>query len=241
MLAFIGSNPIFPSTTHLTNLLLIDISYNLRHNITKFYIFSTRIVIILKYIIIFILSTLHLFAIVDLNNATADELLELNGIGKAKSQKIIEYRKTNKCFKSIDELANIDGISKKIIIKNKADLKLGICGEIQNEASSPSSSYVDVLVDPINILFVIIIFILGYLDQKTGKDLKSQIVSVGVLGTFVGIFIGLQAFNPNDIVNSVNEILVGLKTAFFTSIVGMSVSTILSITQKFNPKRENES
>jgi len=58
-------------------------------------------------------------------------------------------------------------------------------------------------------------------------------VSMGVLGTFVGIFIGLQAFDPNDITNSVNDILVGLKTAFFTSIVGMSLSTILSLIEKF--------
>jgi biopolymer transport protein ExbB/TolQ len=64
-------------------------------------------------------------------------------------------------------------------------------------------------------------------------------VSVGVLGTFVGIFIGLQAFNPNDIVHSVNDILLGLKTAFFTSIVGMSVSTGLSILQKFQNESKN--
>jgi len=65
-------------------------------------------------------------------------------------------------------------------------------------------------------------------------------VSVGVLGTFVGIFIGLQAFNPEDITNSVNDILVGLKTAFFTSIVGMSVSTILSVTQTLKVKTVDE-
>ncbi len=75
--------------------------------------------------------------------------------------------------------------------------------------------------------------ILTFLELKTKKDLKSQIVSMGVLGTFVGIFIGLQAFDPNDITNSVNDILVGLKTAFFTSIVGMSLSTILSLIEKF--------
>ncbi|PHQ57081.1 MAG: hypothetical protein COA30_02650 [Sulfurimonas sp.] len=65
-------------------------------------------------------------------------------------------------------------------------------------------------------------------------------MSVGVLGTFVGIFIGLQAFNPEDITNSVNDILVGLKTAFFTSIIGMSVSTILSVTQTLKGKVEVE-
>jgi len=175
-----------------------------------------------------------------LNNATADELLELNGIGKAKSQKIINYREVHQCFKNIDELALIDGISKKIIANNKGTLIVGVCAGVQDTKTTATSSLLDVLLDPINIFFVLIIFILGYLDHKTGKDLKSQIVSVGVLGTFVGIFIGLQAFNPNDIVNSVNDILVGLKTAFFTSIVGMSVSTILSIMQKFTSKREDE-
>lgn len=88
------------------------------------------------------------------------------------------------------------------------------------------------LLDPVNITFVVLIFILAIVDLRTKKDFKSQIVSVGVLGTFVGIFIGLQGFNPEDIINSVNDILVGLKTAFFTSIVGMSVATILTIYQK---------
>lgn len=96
------------------------------------------------------------------------------------------------------------------------------------------------MLDPINLIFVVIIFILAFLDQKTKKDFKSQIVSVGVLGTFVGIFIGLQGFNPEDIMNSVNDILGGLKTAFFTSIVGMSMATILSIIEKLKDNSENK-
>jgi hypothetical protein len=136
-------------------------------------------------------------------------------------------------------LANIDGISKKIVAVNRAELTLGLCDGVKVEEGSAKSAFVDVLSDPINIVFVIIIFILGYLDYAKGKELKSQIVSVGVLGTFVGIFIGLQAFDPNDIVDSVNDILLGLKTAFFTSIVGMSVSTGLSILQKFQNEPKN--
>jgi len=185
---------------------------------------------ILRYIIAMLFSITSLFAIVDINNATTSELIELNGIGKAKALKIIKYRELNQCFKSVDELANIDGISKKLVTQNRAELTLGNCRK--SIQKSKASSYADVLLDPVNLVFVVIIFILALIDVKTKKDFKPQIVSIGVLGTFVGIFIGLQGFNPEDIMNSVNKILSGLKTAFFTSIVGMSVATVLAIVQK---------
>ncbi len=177
-----------------------------------------------------LLSLTSLFSMVKINSATSSEFLELNGIGEAKASKIIAYRELNQCFKSVDELANIDGISKKIVSQNRAELSLGVCKKAVKE--SKISSYEDVLLDPVNIFFVLIILILAFLDQKTKKDFKSQIVSMGVLGTFVGIFIGLQGFNADDIMNSVSDILAGLKTAFFTSIVGMSVATILTIIEK---------
>jgi len=191
---------------------------------------SARSKIIFKYIIAILFSSTSLFAVVDINNATSSEFLKLNGIGKAKAGKIIKYRELNQCFKSIDELANIDGISKKLVTQNRTELTLGVCKKSVKKISV--SSYKDVLLDPVNLVFVVIIFVLAFIDIKTKKDFKSQIVSIGVLGTFVGIFIGLQGFNPEDIMNSVNKILAGLKTAFFTSIVGMSVATVLSIVQK---------
>jgi len=88
------------------------------------------------------------------------------------------------------------------------------------------------LSSPLNMAFVGIIFVLAVVDLVLKKDLKSQIVSVGVLGTFVGIFIGLQDFNPLDMKGSINTILIGLKTAFFTSIVGMFTAISLSVIQK---------
>jgi competence ComEA-like helix-hairpin-helix protein len=187
-----------------------------------------------------LLTVSNLLALVDLNNATAEELLELNGIGKANSQKIIKYRETNQCFSSIDELSSIDGISKTIVSNNRTNLILGVCAKTTEKKVFMIDRFKDVLLDPINMTFVIAIFILGFLDFKTGKDLKSQIISVGVLGTFVGIFIGLQGFNPQDIVNSVNDILVGLKTAFFTSIVGMGVAIILSVIKILKGDSETE-
>ena len=184
----------------------------------------------------------NLFAIVELNSATAEDLLKLNGIGKAKSQKIIAYRTAHQCFKSIDELSEIEGISEKILRANRSKIVLGKCvpSKAQKRATF-MTSLKEVLFNPINIIFTLIILILATLDIKTGRDFKPQIVSMGVLGTFVGVFIGLQAFDPADITSSVNEILSGLKTAFFTSIVGMSVSSILSITQTLKaPKQTDE-
>jgi len=90
----------------------------------------------------------------------------------------------------------------------------------------------DALSNQINQLFVSIIIVLALLDLIKKKDLKSQIVSVGVLGTFVGIFIGLQDFNPEDMKHSINNILIGLKTAFFTSIVGMVTAITLAVFQR---------
>jgi len=84
----------------------------------------------------------------------------------------------------------------------------------------------------INLAIVVIIGILALIDVVFKKDLKSQIVSLGVLGTFIGIFMGLQDFNEVDIKNSVSNILVGLKTAFFTSIVAMGTALVLAIIQK---------
>jgi len=85
---------------------------------------------------------------------------------------------------------------------------------------------------PPNIVFTVLILILTIGEIFLKRDFKGQIVSVGVLGTFVGIFIGLQHFDPESMKNSVHNILIGLKTAFATSIFGMSSAIFLSIYQK---------
>jgi len=87
-------------------------------------------------------------------------------------------------------------------------------------------------ITPPNIVFTILIILLVIADIVLKKDLKAQIVSIGVLGTFVGIFIGLQNFDPNSMKNSVYHILEGLKTAFATSILGMGSAIFLTIYQK---------
>src|SRR5690606_19842245 len=50
------------------------------------------------------------------------------------------------------------------------------------------------------------------------------LTTLGILGTFVGISIGLANFDANDIDGSIPPLLDGLKTAFITSIVGIALS-----------------
>jgi competence protein ComEA len=50
------------------------------------------------------------FAGVNINTATKEELTTLKGVGDKKAQAIIDYRKKNGDFKSIDDLEKVDGI-----------------------------------------------------------------------------------------------------------------------------------
>ena len=99
----------------------------------------------------------------------------------------------------------------------------------------------EILDNQINVFILGAILVLAIIDIFFKKDLKGQIVSLGVLGTFIGIFIGLQNFNPEDMKNSINSILLGLKTAFFTSIVGMGTALVLAIIQKVSHNKEDSS
>ena len=59
--------------------------------------------------------------------------------------------------------------------------------------------------------------------------------SLGILGTFTGILIGLLNFNVDEIDKSVPDLLEGLKIAFATSIVGISAAIIFRGCRAFSP------
>ena len=58
--------------------------------------------------------------------------------------------------------------------------------------------------------------------------LPSLISTLGVLGTFGGITLGLALFDTDHLDVSIPKLLYGLKTAFLTSLAGMIGSMILS-------------
>jgi len=63
---------------------------------------------------------------VNINTADATALAKaLNGVGPAKAKAIVSYREKNGPFKTVDQLAMVEGITQKLIDKNRADIKLG--------------------------------------------------------------------------------------------------------------------
>ncbi len=61
------------------------------------------------------------YAAVNINTATQVELETLQGIGPGKAKAIIDYRKKNGSFKSVDDLEKVDGIGPGIIKQLRKD------------------------------------------------------------------------------------------------------------------------
>lgn len=89
--------------------------------------------------------------------------------------------------------------------------------------------------DIISTLASILVFLSPFLLKKyqTRNEIAATAATLGVLGTFIGIFYGLITFDVSNIDGSVPQLLEGLKTAFLTSIAGMLAGIIVKVKPKF--------
>ncbi|ORU93127.1 MAG: hypothetical protein A6F72_06165 [Cycloclasticus sp. symbiont of Poecilosclerida sp. N] len=85
------------------------------------------------------------------------------------------------------------------------------------------------------VISIIVIAVVTVVLARMGRSkafvryAPSLLTSLGILGTFTGIVIGLYFFNPANIDESIPKLLNGLKTAFMTSLVGIGVALIVKV------------
>lgn len=72
-----------------------------------------------------------LFAGVDINSASKQELMSVKHIGGKKADSIIEYR-TKKCFENLAELKNVNGFGAKTIESLSEHLEAKPCKDKPN-------------------------------------------------------------------------------------------------------------
>ena len=93
-----------------------------------------------------------------------------------------------------------------------------------------------------SIMFGIVFFkVIKYnkLDNKEKRNFYINVLPIlGVIGTFLGICLGLADFDSNEIESSVPQLLQGLKTAFWTSFVGTSWAVFLNMRYSSKDKEE---
>ena len=60
----------------------------------------------------------------NINTATAEQFMELKGIGKKKADAILSWRTEHGGFKSVEELAEVNGISERFVSEHQAELTI---------------------------------------------------------------------------------------------------------------------
>ncbi len=62
---------------------------------------------------------------ININTASAEQIATImTGVGENKAKAIVQYRKSNGKFKSVQDLENVDGIGAKTVEKNKDRIAL---------------------------------------------------------------------------------------------------------------------
>jgi len=78
---------------------------------------------------------------VNVNTADAATLAkELDGIGAAKAQAIVEYRQQNGPFRSPDDLLKVQGIGERVLEQNRANIRVDKAGSAPAAAKGQAAA-----------------------------------------------------------------------------------------------------
>lgn len=89
-------------------------------------------------------------------------------------------------------------------------------------------------------VLLLVMFAYGLWDkQRFGRVAPGLMTSLGILGTFCGIYLSLYPldFTPGNMNNSVTQLLGGMRTAFFTSLAGIGSSILFRIIERIRAPR----
>lgn len=85
-----------------------------------------------------------------------------------------------------------------------------------------------------------IFFLRDLKNNKRESNMPMYAVNIGVIGTFLGITLGLRGFNVDNIDASIPVLLEGMKTAFYTSLAGMGASIVMKVLIGIKNDRKSE-
>lgn len=106
--------------------------YKKENIMLKFKVFMT-IIVLMAFFSGFVISA-GAAGQVNINNASKEELMQLEGVGSAYAQKIIEYRQTNGPFEKPEDIMNVKGIGDSTFEKNKDRITV-----VQAEKDAPKT------------------------------------------------------------------------------------------------------
>ena len=102
-----------------------------------------KFALVLKSLLLSLVLSFSAFAAgpVNINTADAASLAaNLTGVGPAKAQAIVEYRKANGAFKSAEELAMVKGIGLKTVEKNRDRIEVGRAAAPAKQAAGAAAA-----------------------------------------------------------------------------------------------------